>query len=94
MPGNKGATFTTDFGVTFGLFVCFDIMFETPAVKILEDNVNVTDVIFPTAWLSMTPFLTCEFERLHIFISLIIKNFLSVTNVFVNCERDISNCQQ
>lgn len=26
-------TFTTDFGVEFGHFVCFDILFETPALK-------------------------------------------------------------
>lgn len=27
------ATFTTDFNVEFGHFVCFDIMFETPALE-------------------------------------------------------------
>ena len=26
------ATFTTDFGVTFGHFVCFDILFKEPAM--------------------------------------------------------------
>ncbi|CAG9854266.1 unnamed protein product [Phyllotreta striolata] len=55
--------FTTDFGVTFGIFTCFDIVYYDPAIRILN-NPSVTDVIFPTAWLSILPFfhsLTVQF---------------------------------
>lgn len=50
-------TFTTDYGVTYGLFVCFDIFFKKPT-SILTRDKNVTEVLFSTAWFSVTPFLT------------------------------------
>lgn len=50
-------TFKTDFGVTFGIITCFDILFDEPARRIIYDK-NVTDILFPTAWLSEMPFLT------------------------------------
>lgn len=46
--------FTTDFGVTFGTFTCFDIIFEEPAIGLVE-KYNVTDFVFPTAWFSELP---------------------------------------
>ncbi|XP_038217529.1 vanin-like protein 1 isoform X3 [Zerene cesonia] len=49
--------FTTDFGVTFGHFICFDLMFQVPAVQLPQKH-NVTDVIFPTMWFSEMPYLT------------------------------------
>ncbi|CAG9809930.1 unnamed protein product [Chironomus riparius] len=51
------ATFTTDFGVKFGHFICFDLMFRYPAVELIRNH-NVTDIIFPTMWFSEAPFLT------------------------------------
>ncbi|CAH1363841.1 unnamed protein product [Tenebrio molitor] len=58
-PGdaNQRVTFRTDFGVTFGMFTCFDILFANPSRTLLE-NGNVTDVIYPTAWFSIMPFYT------------------------------------
>ncbi|XP_018579998.1 vanin-like protein 1 [Anoplophora glabripennis] len=53
-PGNETVTFTTDFGITFGIFTCFDIMYYNPSKAIL--NSSVTDIIFPTAWTSVLPF--------------------------------------
>ncbi|XP_047349735.1 vanin-like protein 1 [Vespa velutina] len=50
-------TFDTDFGVKFGTFICFDILFANPSL-ILTRNRVVTDIIFTTAWFSETPFLT------------------------------------
>lgn len=47
----------TDFGVKFGIFTCFDLMFEKPAVQLVKDW-GVTDIVFPTAWFSELPFLT------------------------------------
>ncbi|XP_068623395.1 vanin-like protein 2 isoform X3 [Battus philenor] len=49
--------FTTDFGVTFGHFICFDLMFQVPAAQVVEKN-NITDVIFSTMWFSEMPYLT------------------------------------
>lgn len=55
--GTSLSTFYTDFGVTFGMFSCFDILFKNPALKIF-DNKSVTDVIYTTAWSSQLPFLS------------------------------------
>jgi hypothetical protein len=50
------ATFTTDFGVTFGHFVCFDILFKSPATDLIKANVK--HILYPSMWFSETPFLT------------------------------------
>ncbi|XP_012234830.1 vanin-like protein 1 isoform X2 [Linepithema humile] len=50
-------TFDTDFGVKFGTFICFDILFYKPALQ-LTRAYEVTDIVFPTAWFSEAPFLT------------------------------------
>ncbi|KPI96015.1 Vanin-like protein 2 [Papilio xuthus] len=49
--------FTTDFGVTFGHYICFDLMFQVPAVQVVQKH-NITDVIFTTMWFSEMPYLT------------------------------------
>jgi len=48
--------FDTDFGVTFGHFICFDLMFQSPALQLVAEGVR--DIIFPTMWFSESPFLT------------------------------------
>ncbi|XP_058803524.1 vanin-like protein 1 isoform X2 [Phymastichus coffea] len=48
--------FTTDFGVTFGTFICFDIQFPTPALTLIRD-LAVTDILYPTHWFNLSPFL-------------------------------------
>ncbi|XP_011165376.2 vanin-like protein 1 [Solenopsis invicta] len=50
-------TFDTDFGVKFGTFICFDILFNEPALNLTRD-LQVTDIVYPTAWFSTLPFLT------------------------------------
>ncbi|KAK2583898.1 hypothetical protein KPH14_001169 [Odynerus spinipes] len=50
-------TFDTDFGVKFGTFICFDILFATPPLN-LTKGLGVTDIVYSTAWFSETPFLT------------------------------------
>lgn len=50
-------TFDTDFGVKFGTFICFDILFATPPLN-LTRHLGITDIVYPTAWFSETPFLT------------------------------------
>ncbi|XP_001355090.3 vanin-like protein 2 [Drosophila pseudoobscura] len=51
------AIFETDFGVTFGHFICFDMLFYDPAMRLVHER-NVTDIIYPTYWFSELPFLT------------------------------------
>lgn len=50
------ATFETDFGVTFGHFVCFDLLFKSPAFAIVKKNVR--HILYPSMWYSQIPFLT------------------------------------
>ncbi|XP_065345214.1 pantetheinase-like [Cloeon dipterum] len=52
-------TFITDFGVTFGVITCFDLMFRSPTVDLVR-KFNVDAVVFPTAWFSELPFLTAS----------------------------------
>lgn len=49
-------TFTTDFDETFGIFTCFDIIFDTPTLELVRQGVK--NFIFPTMWFSELPFLT------------------------------------
>ncbi len=51
------AIFETDFGVKFGHFICFDILFRYPAWELIRSE-NITDIIYPTMWYSEMPFLT------------------------------------
>lgn len=53
---SDAVTFETDFGVWFGTFICFDLMFERPALQLVKQG--VTDFIFTTMWFSELPFLT------------------------------------
>lgn len=50
-------TFDTDFGVRFGMFICFDILFQDPAARLIRET-GVKDVIYSTAWFSEIPLLT------------------------------------
>lgn len=49
--------FTTYFGVTFGVFICFDMNFKEPAVTLAREK-NITHFVFSNAWISELPFLT------------------------------------
>ncbi|XP_063905156.1 vanin-like protein 2 [Zophobas morio] len=55
-PGssNQSTIFSTDFGVTFGIFTCFDILYTNPSRTVLTNN--ITDVVYPTSWFSTMPF--------------------------------------
>eukprot|EP00099_Drosophila_melanogaster_P016550 NP_572298.1 biotinidase [Drosophila melanogaster] len=48
--------FRTDFGVTFGHFICFDMLFYDPAMKLVKEH-KITDIVYPTYWFSELPFL-------------------------------------
>lgn len=49
--------FRTDFNVTFGHFICFDVLFKAPAMQLMS-IAEVTDIVYPTMWFSELPFLT------------------------------------
>lgn len=50
-------TFDTDFGVRFGVITCFDMLFEEPALNLTRIE-GVSNIVYPTAWLSEVPFIT------------------------------------
>ncbi|VVC33943.1 Hypothetical protein CINCED_3A002730 [Cinara cedri] len=52
-------TFDTDFGVRFGMFICFDILFQDPAARLVQES-GVKDVIFSAAWFSEVPLLAAD----------------------------------
>lgn len=52
------STFDTDFGVKFGLMICFDVNLQSPAAELLRQNVK--NIILPTMWWSELPFYTGE----------------------------------
>ncbi|XP_055305835.1 vanin-like protein 1 [Sitodiplosis mosellana] len=49
-------TFKTDFNVTFGVFICFDLLFDKPANSLVDQGVK--NFIFPTMWFSKLPYST------------------------------------
>lgn len=50
--------FTTDFNVTFGHFICFDLLFKAPAMELMKDQLHIHDIVYPTMWFSELPFLS------------------------------------
>ncbi|XP_035828945.1 pantetheinase [Aplysia californica] len=55
-PEPEPIYFDTPFG-RFGLFVCFDVLFLEPAVTMVTQH-NVTNIVFPTAWMDALPLLS------------------------------------
>ncbi|XP_055305811.1 vanin-like protein 1 [Sitodiplosis mosellana] len=49
-------TFRTDFNVTFGVCICFDLMFDEPAINLVDQGVK--HFVYPTMWFSEIPYLT------------------------------------
>ncbi|XP_055305808.1 vanin-like protein 1 [Sitodiplosis mosellana] len=49
-------TFKTDFNVTFGVCVCFDLFFDEPAINLVDQGVK--HFVYPTKWYSEIPYLT------------------------------------
>ncbi|KAJ8984124.1 hypothetical protein NQ317_017334 [Molorchus minor] len=48
---------TTKNNNSFGIFTCFDILFDEPALN-LTKNLGLMNILFPTMWFSELPFLT------------------------------------
>ncbi|KAF5285197.1 hypothetical protein FQR65_LT13312 [Abscondita terminalis] len=47
----------TDFGIRFGTFICFDILFKKPSLDLIRKH-NVTHILYSAMWFSELPFLT------------------------------------
>ncbi|CAH1403174.1 unnamed protein product [Nezara viridula] len=46
--------FDSDFGVRFGMFICFDVFYKEPALTLVYEK-NITDIIYPSWWFSELP---------------------------------------
>lgn len=55
------STFETDFGVTFGNIICFDVLFFEPAMQLVQ--MGVKNFLFSAMWVSELPFLTCKLAQ-------------------------------
>ena len=55
--------FKTSFGVTFGVFTCFDMLFYDPAIELVE-KFGIRNIVFPTAWMDGFPILaSVEYQQ-------------------------------
>ncbi|TRY72895.1 hypothetical protein DNTS_021710 [Danionella cerebrum] len=62
-PKMEYVTFSTPFAGRFGVFTCFDILFQDPAVTLVKD-LGVRQVVYPTAWMNQLPLLAAvQFQR-------------------------------
>ncbi|XP_043922771.1 biotinidase-like isoform X2 [Protopterus annectens] len=62
-PEVEHVIFETPFAGKFGMFICFDLLFYEPAVSLIE-KYNVSQIVFPTAWMNASPFLSgVQFQR-------------------------------
>ena len=56
-------TFETSFGVKFGVFTCFDMLFHDPAITLVE-KYGIRNIVFPTAWMDGFPILaSIEYQQ-------------------------------
>ena len=55
--------FKTSFGVRFGVFTCFDMLYYDPAIELVK-KFGVRNIVFPTAWMDGFPILaSVEFQQ-------------------------------
>eukprot|EP01126_Amoeba_proteus_P053594 TRINITY_DN6538_c0_g2_i2.p1 TRINITY_DN6538_c0_g2~~TRINITY_DN6538_c0_g2_i2.p1 ORF type:complete len:451 (-),score=74.37 TRINITY_DN6538_c0_g2_i2:82-1434(-) len=52
----KPQNFTTSFGVNFGMFICFDIVFRDPPISLVMEGIS--DFVFSSWWVNTPPLLT------------------------------------
>lgn len=57
--GNEVSSFSTDFGVKFGLITNEDLFSVNPSEAILQDE-TIKDVIAPMSWENHFPFEICK----------------------------------
>ncbi|XP_031634766.1 vanin-like protein 1 isoform X2 [Contarinia nasturtii] len=49
-------TFKTDFNVTFGVCICFDLFFDEPTLDLVQQGIK--HFVYPTKWYSEIPYLS------------------------------------
>lgn len=55
--------FKTSFGVKFGVFTCFDMVFRDPAIELVE-KYGIRNIVFPTAWMDGFPIMaSVEYQQ-------------------------------
>lgn len=54
------ATFQTDFNVTFGLGICFDVLNADPLIPLVDRGVR--NFAFPTQWNAELPFTAGKWQ--------------------------------
>jgi len=64
----EAVSFMSDFGVRFGIFICFDMMYTEPISQLLQEGVR--DILFPSWWVNGVPTTDAvaaqqAFSRLH-----------------------------
>lgn len=52
-------TFRTDFNVTFGVMVCFDLMLNIPGNVLIQRGIR--NFVFSTMWHNQLPYGVCEY---------------------------------
>jgi len=57
-PVPEPQNFTTSFGVTFGIMICFDIMFPYP--QLYYAQANITNLIYSTWWVNTPPYFSAN----------------------------------
>ena len=61
-PAIQVVTFNVSFGVTFGIFTCYDIGFCDPPFKLIQEGVK--NIIYPTYWGNRYPvFIMSHFQQ-------------------------------
>ncbi|EGC36744.1 hypothetical protein DICPUDRAFT_150765 [Dictyostelium purpureum] len=48
----KPVVFTTDFNVTFGMLICFDILFQEPQQQLIQ-NYSIKNLVYSTEWVNV-----------------------------------------
>ncbi|XP_031622311.1 vanin-like protein 1 [Contarinia nasturtii] len=55
-------TFKTDFNVTFGIGICFDLAFDEPMISLVRQGIK--HFVYPTRWISKMPYFTAaQFQQ-------------------------------
>lgn len=48
-------SFETSWGVTFGSFICFDLMYPHPALDLVSGSSSIRDILFSSWWVNAAP---------------------------------------
>ena len=57
--------FDTNFGVRFGIFICFDSLFPDPPLEL--HKLGIQHFVFPTSWTNVPPILTAtQYQQVRV----------------------------